>query len=176
MGNTDMGRVVTEATISNVHDLLEANLGKLPTEQVRKVTVSDALVDSGATTLGLPKQFIDQLGLTKQYEKRAMTAAGVRMINVYESVRVEIMGREATVDPIEVPDGSPVLIGKVLLEIMDWVIDMSARKLIGNPAHGGEQILELLSPIDPVANDGVNRCLITTQELSPHRPIAEMPS
>jgi predicted aspartyl protease len=144
MGNTDMGRVVTEATISNVYDVVGAKLGKLPADQVRKVTVSDALVDSGATTLGLPKQFIDQLGLTKQFEKRAMTAAGVRMINVYESVRVEIMGREATVDPIEVPDGSPVLIGQVPLEIMDWVIDMSARKLIGNPAHGGEQILELL--------------------------------
>jgi len=94
MGKTEMGRVVTEATISNVHDVVEAKLGKLPAEQIRKMTVSDALVDSGATTLGLPKQFIDQLGLTKQYEKRAMTAGG--------------------------------------------------RKLIGNPAHGGEQILELL--------------------------------
>jgi len=108
------------------------------------VTVSDALVDSGATTLGLPKQFIDQLGLTKQYEKRAMTAGGVRMMNVYGPVQVEIMGRLATVDPIEVPDGSPVLIGQMPLEMMDWVIDMSARKLIGNPAHGGEQILEML--------------------------------
>ena len=102
------------------------------------------LVDSGATSLGLPKQFIDQLGLTKQYEKRAMTAGGVRIVNVYGPVRVEIMGRLATVDPIEVPDGSPVLIGQLPLEMMDWVIDMSARKLIGNPAHGSEQILELL--------------------------------
>lgn len=144
MGNTDMGRVVTEATIFNLHDLVEAKLGKLPTDQIRKVNVSDALVDSGATSLGLPKQFIDQLGLTKQYEKRAITAGGVRMISVYESVRVEIMGRLATVDPMEVPDESPVLIGQLPLEMMDWVIDMRSRKLIGNPAHGGEQILELL--------------------------------
>ena len=81
MGNTDMGRVVTEATISNVHDVVEAKLGRLPANQIRKVLVSDALVDSGATSLGLPKQFIDQLGLTKQYEKRAMTAGGIRMMN-----------------------------------------------------------------------------------------------
>jgi predicted aspartyl protease len=87
---------------------------------------------------------IDQLGLMKQYEKRAMTAGGVRTVNVYEAVRVEINGREATVDPIEVPDGSPVLIGQMPLEMTDLVIDMRAKKLIGNPAHGGEQILELL--------------------------------
>jgi predicted aspartyl protease len=139
-----MGRVVTEATIYNVHDLVEAKLGKLPDDQVRKLTVVDALVDSGATTLELPRRLIEQLGLTKQYEKRALTAGGVRNINVYESVRVEIMGRSATVDPLELPDASPILIGQIPLEMMDWVIDMSGKKLVGNPAHGGEQILELL--------------------------------
>jgi clan AA aspartic protease len=139
-----MGRVTTEATIYNVHDLVEAKLGKLPEEQIRRVSVNDALVDTGATTLALPRGVIDQLGLTKQYEKRAMTAAGLQTINVYESARVEIMGRLATVDPIEVPDGTPVLIGQLPLEAMDWVIDMKAKKLIGNPAHGGEHILEVL--------------------------------
>ena len=144
MENTEMGRVLTEATIYNLHDLVEAKFGKLPPDQVRKVVVTDALVDTGATTLGLPKRLIDQLGLIKQYEKRAMTAGGLQMMNVYESARLEIMGRLATVDPIEVPEGSPVLIGQIPLEAMDWVIDLQGRKLIGNPAHGGEQILELL--------------------------------
>jgi predicted aspartyl protease len=143
MGNIDMGKVLTKATIANIHDLVDAKLGRLPADQVRRLTVTDALVDSGATTLGLPKQLIDQLGLIKQFEKRAMTAGGLRMINVYESVRVEIMGREATVDPMEVPDGCPVLIGQVPLEIMDWVVDMKGKKLIGNPAHDGEQILDM---------------------------------
>jgi hypothetical protein len=32
----------------------------------------------------------------------------------------------------------------VPLEIMDWVIDMKGKKLIGNPAHGGIETLELL--------------------------------
>lgn len=143
METSDMGRVITEATISNLHDVVEARFGKLPGERVRRITIADALVDSGATSLGLPKPLIDQLGLTKRFEKRARTAGGVRMVNVYDAVRVEIMGREATVDPIEVPNESPVLIGQIPLEMMDWVIDMQARKLIGNPAHGGEQILEL---------------------------------
>lgn len=144
MGTEDMGRVLTEATIYNVHDLVEAKFGKIPNDQVRKVVVTDALVDTGATTLALPKRLLDQLGLTKQYEKRAMTAGGLQTMNVYESARVDIMGRLATVDPIEVPDGSPVLIGQIPLEMMDWVVDVQGRKLIGNPAHGGEHILEVL--------------------------------
>jgi len=65
------------------------------------------------------------------------------MMNVYGPVQVEIMGRVATVDTIEVPDGSSVLIGQVPLEMMDWVIDMKGRKLMGNPAHGGEQIIDM---------------------------------
>lgn len=104
----------------------------------------DALVDTGATTLALPKPLLEQLGLTKQYEKRAMMAGGVQTMNVYEAARVEIMGRLATVDPIEVPEGNPVLVGQIPLEMMDWVVDLQGRKLVGNPAHGGEQILELL--------------------------------
>ena len=138
-----MGKVLTEATIANIHDLHDANIGKITSDQVRKITLPDALVDSGATTLGLPKQLIDQLGLIKQYEKRAMTADGVRMIYVYESVQVEIMGRVATIDPFELPDGQQILIGRLPLLFMDWVIDESAKKLIGNPAHGGEQILDM---------------------------------
>jgi hypothetical protein len=61
---------------------------------------------------------IDQLGLTKQYEKRPMTATGIQTINVYESARVEIMGRLAPVDPIQVAEGDPVLIGRIPLEMM----------------------------------------------------------
>lgn len=144
MGNDDMGRVLTEATIYNLGDLFEANRGKLPPESVRKVTVGDALVDTGATTLSMPKSLLDQLGLTKRYEKRGITAGGERTLNVYDAARVEIMGRDATVDVIEVPEGNPVLIGQIPLEMMDWVVDLRSRKLIGNPAHGGEHVIEVL--------------------------------
>ena len=83
------------------------------------------------------------LGLTKRFEKRIRTAAGPTTTGQYDAVRVEIMGREATIDPIEVPEGTPVLIGQIPLEAMDWVVDLGAQKLIGNPAHGGEHIIEM---------------------------------
>src|SRR5208282_3023459 len=109
-----------------------------PAEQVRRLMVTDALVDTGATSLALPTRLIQQLGLTKRYEKQA-TSKGRMPFSVYEAVRLTIQGRSMTIDPIEVPDDVPVLIGQIPLEMFDLVVDLQARRLIGNPAHGGEQ-------------------------------------
>ena len=48
------------------------------------------------------------------------------------------------VDVSEVSEQAPVLIGQIPLEIMDFVVDTRQRKLIPNPAHGGEWTIELL--------------------------------
>jgi len=140
---TDMGRVLTEATIYNLGDLFEVSRGRLTADQVRKVTIPNALVDTGATTLALPPSLVAQLGLVKQGEKRTIAAGGPAMVGLYDAVRVEIMGRYATVDPIEIPEGNPVLIGQIPLEMMDWVVDLRDHRLIGNPAHGGEHVIEM---------------------------------
>ena len=86
---------------------------------------------------------IARLGPTKRLEKRIRTAAGPTTPGQYDAVRMEIMGRDATVDPIEIPEGTPVLIGQIPLEARDWVVDLGAQKPIGNPAHGGEHIIEM---------------------------------
>jgi hypothetical protein len=54
MGSETMDRVLTEATIENLKDLWDAERGLLPPEEVRRITVPDALVDTGATLLSLP--------------------------------------------------------------------------------------------------------------------------
>ena len=139
-----MGRVLTEVKVTNLEDAWAARKGTLPANQVRTKFVTDALVDTGATSVALPTSMIRELGLTKRYEKQARTAVGIRTIGVYDAVRVEIMGRDCTVDPIEVPDETGVLVGQIPLEMMDFVVDSQSRKLIGNPAHNGQQIIELL--------------------------------
>jgi clan AA aspartic protease len=106
--------------------------------------VTDALVDTGATMLSMPTSLITQLGLTKRAEKRAMTAAGLKTFSLYGTARIVIQGREAATDVVELPEGKTILIGQLPLEAMDWVVDMRSKKLIGNPEHGGEHILELL--------------------------------
>ena len=139
-----MGRVLAVATIYNLGDLIDVERGRLTPSNVRQVVVNDALVDTGATTLSMPRSLLEQIGLTKQYEKRAMTAAGERIMNVFGTAKVVIMGCDCVTDVLEVPEGNPVLIGQIPLEMMDWVVDVQGRRLIGNPAHGGEQILEVL--------------------------------
>jgi predicted aspartyl protease len=143
MGTEVMGRVLTEATIENPMDLWDAQRGLRPADQVRRVTVNDALVDTGATTLSLPTRVIQQLGLNKRYEKRATSSAGTRQVALYDAVRLTIQGRDCTVDVMEVAEDVPVLIGEIPLVMLDLVVDLQGRRLVGNPAHGGEQVLEL---------------------------------
>jgi clan AA aspartic protease len=143
MESTTMGRVLTEAIIENVADLFEVKRGHRKAEDVRRVTVPDALVDTGATTLSIPASIARQLGLAVVSTKRTTTAVGHRDANMLEAVRLTIMGRECTLDALEVPDGVPVLIGQIPLEFLDLVVDPHGQKLIGNPAHGGEQMFEM---------------------------------
>ncbi len=143
MESETMGRVVTEATFENLNDLFDAHRGMIPDSQVRRVTVDNALVDTGATLLSLPTRLIRQLGLTEQFRRRVMSSAGPTEAPMYAAVRLTIQGRNCTMDVREVPDTVPVLIGQIPLEQLDFVVDMRNRTLIGNPAHGGEQMYEL---------------------------------
>ena len=142
-GETEMGRVLTEVKIENVNDLLNSEQGVLPRDQVRQVTVEDALVDTGATSFGLPSSLIKQLGLIKFGEKRATTSHGPATFSIYGPVRITIQDRYMTTDVLEVADGTPTIVGQIPLEALDFVIDLQARRLIGNPAHGGEHMLEM---------------------------------
>ncbi|HZU34256.1 MAG TPA: aspartyl protease family protein [Gemmataceae bacterium] len=143
METQTMGRVLTEAAIENIKDLWAVEQGLRPADQARRVIVTDALVDTGATLLSLPSALIRQLGLGRTSSKRIISSAGVGEATLYDAVRLTILGRSCTMDVLEVPDGVPVLIGQLPLEHLDLVVDLRSRSLIGNPAHGGEHIYEL---------------------------------
>ncbi len=138
-----MGRVTVAAVIENLDDLTSERLGQLPSASVRKVEVADALVDSGATGLLMPKHLIARLGLVPLRVRNAKTAGGVVSMLVYRAARLTVQGRDCILDVTEIGDDLPVLIGQIPLESMDWVVDMQGEKLIGNPAHGGEQMIEV---------------------------------
>jgi predicted aspartyl protease len=143
MGIDTMGKVLVSAKIESLSDLFRAERGEVSEGEVRKVEVDDALVDTGATILSMPKRMIAHLGLRFVRTRPARTAAGPVTVNVYGTVRLTIQGRECPTDVSEVPDDCPVLIGQVPLELLDFVVDSRNQKLIGNPAHGGEHILEM---------------------------------
>jgi predicted aspartyl protease len=143
METATMGRVVVTAKIENLHDLYEANVGRIAADQVRKAEVADALVDCGATFLSLPKTLIAQLGLKKFATRRMRTTSGMRSVDMYDVVRLTVQNRFCHAEVAEVDDVCPVLIGQLPLEALDFVIDTKAQRLIGNPEHGGEQMADL---------------------------------
>src|SRR5437868_103617 len=139
-----MGRVAVPAIVESLEDLYRVHRGEIAADQVRRVEVTEALVDTGATGLSLPRQLIQQLGLLPIRTRRAVTTAGIREVPTFGAVKLTVLGRDCICDVSEVDDACPVLIGQVPLELMDLVVDCGRRQLIGNPAHGGEHMMELL--------------------------------
>jgi clan AA aspartic protease len=138
-----MGKVVVTAAIENLDDLLSVAKGQMTPEQVRRVEVHDALVDTGASTLSLPKRLVAQLGLRPFRTRQARTSAGTITLQMFGVVHCTIQGRDWNGDVVEIPDECPVLIGQQVLEGLDLVVDTAGHRLIGNPEHGGEHVIEL---------------------------------
>jgi len=143
MGADLMGKILVPAAIENLEDIYAANRGQLAAEKVRKVVIPDALVDTGATGLSMPKRLIADLGLMAFRDRPARTSAGVVNLRIFGAVRLTVQGRECICDVTEIPDDCPVLIGQVPLELLDFVLDPRNQCLIGNPAHGGQHMIDM---------------------------------
>jgi predicted aspartyl protease len=138
-----MGKVMVAAKLENLDDVSAAKRGALPPEQIRTVEVADALVDTGATFLSLPRSLIQQLGLIHYRTRRAKTSGGIVDFNMYGVVRLTVQGRDCFVEVAELPDECPVLIGQLPLEALDFLIDPIKQRLVGNPDHNGEHMMDL---------------------------------
>lgn len=139
---SSVGRVLVTARIENLGDCYAAQKGSLSEGEIRAVQVDDALVDTGCTLMGLPKRYIQELGLLPQYRRPIRGATGSGETTVYSAVRLTIQDRTCSTDVFEIPDDLPVLVGQVPLEQLDFIVDLKAQKIIGNPAHGGEHVIE----------------------------------
>jgi predicted aspartyl protease len=143
MGIETMGKVLVTAKVENLEDLYQVDREALPASEVRRVEVSEALVDTGASILSMPRHLIQRLGLRPVRTRRARTSGGIADFQIYSAVRLTVQGRDCLSDVMEVPDDCPVLIGQIPLELLDYLVDPVNHRLIGNPDHGGEQMLEL---------------------------------
>ena len=136
-----MGKVVIKIKVGNWSDIESLALGQ--TTRPPRFTEAEALVDTGATGLYLKSSVIGQLGLRQIGERTALTMSNRRETRrLFAPVDLEIQGRNTQYQVTELPDELPNIVGQIPLESMDWVIDMVGRKLIGNPAHGGEFLHE----------------------------------
>src|SRR6187397_2069599 len=100
----DMGRVLTRVRVENLEDLLAERKGAMPSDQVRRLEIMQALVDTGSTMFALPTRYIEQLGLKKCRDRTVTTTRGIGIAAIYDAVRVTIQGRECVVEVMEVPN------------------------------------------------------------------------
>ena len=137
-----MGKVIVPARVENLRDLYLGGTRPASSGSGPCPGGPDALVDTGATLLSLPKRFIKQLGLKRTKTRTAKTPGGIFEFGIYEPVRYGsrpgLYGSGCR-DPRRMPRAyrpdSPGM--------LDWVVDPVGQKLIGNPDHNGEQMIEL---------------------------------
>ena len=144
MESATMGKVLVTATIENLDDLFGIRKGRLAESEVRRVEVTDALIETGAFGLLMPTRMVEHLGLEPVRTRMSRTVGGDIPITTYEAVRLTIQGRFCVMDVSGIADELPVIIGQLPLEAMDWVVDMKGHRLIGNPEHGGEEMVDIL--------------------------------
>jgi predicted aspartyl protease len=135
-----MGKVIVKIKLTNLKDafLKEAGARKAAPREVEV----EALVDTGATRLYLKPSVIKKLGLERTDTVRSRTSNGNVIRYKYEPVRLELMGRHENSDVDEVPEDDPNVLGQAPLAVLDFVVDSHGKKLVPNPAHGGEQMTE----------------------------------
>jgi predicted aspartyl protease len=139
-----MGRVTCEAKVENALDSARARQGQIPESAVRTVVITDALVDTGASTLALPASMLRQLGFdTPTSTRRSRNTTGAYEVKLYGPVRLWIGDRDITLDAMEVDDACPVLIGQIPLEHLQYIVDMPSHRLVPSPANGGQWILDM---------------------------------
>ncbi len=125
----EMGSVNATLTLTNVIDKARADAGEIAASAIRSVTLTDVLVDTGATYLGAPPDVIAQLGLRVRGALPIQTANGVIQARLFSDGELTVMGRATTLDVLELPVGTPVLLGVTPMEILGLKPDLWNRRL-----------------------------------------------
>ena len=128
-----MGKVVEKVKVTNF---------KVPSKSIE----IEAVIDTGATMSVLPMDLIQKLGLEKIDEVNVRYAdISVKRKEVYGWVILEIAGRKAVFDVLVENEGAQPLIGQIVLERLDLVIEPSTRKVIPNPRSPETPMIEILA-------------------------------
>ncbi|TWT39983.1 hypothetical protein RAS1_43740 [Phycisphaerae bacterium RAS1] len=135
-GDPKMGRFYVDVDLANYDDVVRAMAGDIDDSVVRRATIS-ALVDTGATRLVVPEPIATQLGL------RIDGSIGVRYADGHaadrplaQGVQLTFGGRSSVFNAIVEPQRDTALIGAIVLEDLDFVVDCTQQRLVPrDPRH-----------------------------------------
>jgi clan AA aspartic protease len=137
-----MGRIIQKIKVQNAYDINDAQRNRIPESEIRSIDV-DAIVDTGATFVCLGKKDIEKLGLPFHKKLDIKTANGKASRRTFKGAEIELNDRSFVMEVMENDDETPALIGYLLLEALDLVIDPKSQKVIPNPAHDGKWVADL---------------------------------
>jgi len=128
-GTNEMGRFSVDVELANDWDLALAKAGELAPGDVRRLTVR-GVVDTGATRLVIPESVAEQLGLEETGRASVRYAdgrtAGRPMVS---HIHLTYGGRSSVFNAIVEPDRDSALIGAIVLEDLDFVVDCTNQRL-----------------------------------------------
>lgn len=128
-----MGAVRVKVKLTNAIDEAMVSRGILAPHLLRECE-TEALVDTGALTLVIPPQIVEQLGLRVRSSQIARYANGYEeTIGVTEPVLIECGGRQTADEGLVV--GDEVMLGQVILEKLDFLVDCRNQRLVPNPQN-----------------------------------------
>lgn len=136
-----MGRILEKVKIRNYVDIVKAKEGIIKKGAIREIEV-EALVDTGTTYVCLPPKVIEKLGLIYSRSVLVTTANGKVKRRIFGGAEVTIKGRATETQVLENDETTPPLIGFLILEALDFVINPRTQKIIPNPAHHGKWVVE----------------------------------
>ena len=135
-GSNGVGRFSVELEIANNDDLALARRGLLPPDQVRRETIH-GVVDSGATKLVLPQAVVKRLGLPLGDKIKVRYADGRKVQREgAEGVYVQLLGRHGTFTAIVEPRRKTALVGAIVLEDLDLLVDCTAQRVVPRDPRG----------------------------------------
>ncbi len=129
-GERIVGRFHVYFEVANYRDLMRAEDGTLDPSKVRRCKLR-GLVDCGASRLVLPGSVVKKLGLpvTKRVRVRyADRRTAIR--DAVANVHVELLGRTGVFTAGVEPKRRTALIGAIVLEDLDFIIDPSGERLM----------------------------------------------
>jgi len=135
-GANGVGRFSVEFEIANNDDMALVRRGLLPADRVRRETIS-GVVDPGAAMLVLPQSVVKRLGLQLGDKLRVRYADGRRaQRREAEGAYLELLGRHDTFKALVEPKRDTALIGAIVLESLDLLVDCKHQRLVPRDPHG----------------------------------------
>ena len=128
-----MGEIRVRMFLENEGDLYLHDRRKLSRKKVRKAEI-EAVVDTGAVMMLLPQELVEQLGL-RRAGKVVVPLANEERVEMEKAsgIHLAIGDREMSASCLIGPPGCEPLVGQLVMEELDLILDPLLKTLAPRP-------------------------------------------